>query len=100
MLDHDERRMHIRMNLDCGITYKYPDNDHEFEGRCINLSGSGVLFIAHEDIELGIALEMKITPVNTITPPMHAYVEVIRCQFNKNTNTYHIAAVMKGIKDV
>lgn len=99
MQDHDERRLDIRMNLDCNMTYKYPDNDQEFEARCKNLSGSGVMFTSEEEIEIGLALEINITPGKTITPPMHAYVETIRCQYDDNDKTYHVAAEIKGIKD-
>jgi hypothetical protein len=99
MQDHDERRSNIRMSLDCKMTYKYPDSDQEFKGTCKNLSGSGVMFTTLEDIEIGIALEIKITPAKTITPPMHAYVEIIRSQYIEDDSTYHVAAEIKGIKD-
>ena len=99
MHDHDERRLNIRMNLDCKMTYKYPDSDQEFKARCKNLSGSGVMFTTLEEVDIGVALEINITPNKTITPPMHAYVEIIRCLFDENDSTYHVAAEIKGIKD-
>lgn len=97
MLDFDEKRNFIRMETNCKMTFKFPDSEQVYEGICLNLSGAGVLFKADQDITLGRALESQIIPENKITPPLDAFVEVIR-----NTpiadGRYKIAAVIKGIK--
>lgn len=99
MLDHSESRQFIRMDVSCEITYKFPDSDELYVGECSNISGSGVLFRADRSVEGGMALEITIAPNNTLTPPMKAYVEVIRAK-EVEPGVYEIATEIKGIKDV
>jgi hypothetical protein len=96
MLNHDERRDFIRMDVDCDITYKLPDNGEVKTGRCMTLSGAGLSFQADDVFDVGIALEVCIIPKSTITPPMTAYIEVVRT--NKLTDGYEIAGTIKSIK--
>jgi len=97
MLSHDERRDYIRMDVDCEITYKLADSSDIKTGRCTTLSGAGVSFIADESFQPGLAMEVSITPKNNITPPMTAYIEVVRST-KRDHNEHEIAAVIKGIK--
>ena len=97
MLNHDERRDYIRMDVDCEITYKLADSNDVKTGRCTSLSGAGVSFIAAEAFEPGLAMEVSIIPKHNITPPMTAYIEVVRSS-KRDDNEHEIAAVIKGIK--
>lgn len=97
MLTHDERRDYIRMDVDCDITYKLADSSLVKTGRCTTLSGAGVSFIADQSFEPGLAMEVSITPKSNITPPMTAYIEVVRSTKRDNTE-YEIAATIKSIK--
>jgi hypothetical protein len=99
MLDHAESRTFIRMDVSCEMTYKFPDSDQSYVGTCLNLSGSGVLFTADRVLEAGAALEVTISPENSLTPPMKAYVEVIRCK-DIEPGLYEVATEIKGIKAV
>ena len=47
MLEYDEKRNYIRMEIDCDITYKLADSDEVYRGRCSSLSGAGVSFITN-----------------------------------------------------
>jgi len=98
MLDNSESRQFIRMDVSCEMTYKFPDSDQLFIGKCLNLSGSGVLFTSEKSIDSGIALEVTISPDNALTPPMKAYVEVIRSK-EIEPGLYEVATEIKGIKD-
>ncbi len=98
MLDSGESRDFIRMNTACDVSYKFPDSNQAFAGKSINISGSGILFTAAQFIDAGIALEVKVTPEKSLTPPMVAYVEVIRSKEIK-PNEFEIAAEIKGIKE-
>ena len=98
MLDRGESRNFIRMETDCEISYKFPDIEQVFIGQCLNVSGSGVLFIVTQVIEEGVALEVKISPKNKISPPMTAYVDVIRVK-EALLGEYEVAAEIKGIKE-
>ncbi len=97
MLELDEKRSYTRMNVDCKLTYRFIDSDQHHFGQCANLSGAGIAFFTEKEIELGKALEVKITPLNRITPPMTAYIEVVRV--NKvQDNKYEIAGSIQSIK--
>ena len=98
MLDSGESRDFIRMDTACDISYKFPDSNQTFIGKSINISGSGILFTAAQFIDAGIALEVKVIPEKSLTPPMVAYVEVIRSKEIK-PHEFEIAAEIKGIKE-
>ncbi len=98
MLDNSESRQFIRMDVSCAMTYKFPDSEQLLVGQCVNLSGSGILFTSEKAIDSGIALEVTIAPDNLLTPPMKAYVEVIRSKAIE-PGLYEVATEIKGIKD-
>jgi len=98
MLDTGEARDFIRMETACDVSYKFPDSNNTFMGKSINISGSGILFTSSQFIDSGIALEVSIIPERSLTPPMVAYVEVIRTKEIKQ-GEYEVAAEIKGIKE-
>ncbi len=97
MLTNDEKRDYIRMDVDCEITYKLANTDDIKTGRCTTLSGAGVSFIADQAFEPGLAMEISIIPQNALTPPMTAFIEVVR-NSKRDGNQYEIAASIKSIK--
>lgn len=97
MLTHDERRDYIRMDVDCDITYRLADSSEVSTGKCLTLSGAGISFAAHRPFEVGLAMEVSIVPKTSITPPMTAFIEVVR-NVKQADDTYEIAAVIKSIK--
>lgn len=99
MLEYEEKRDFVRMQTNCRITYKFPGSETVHEGVCLNLSGAGVLFRATERIDNGRALEIKIVADNALTPPLIAYVEVIRSMVSESEEGgFEIAGAIKGIK--
>ncbi|WP_150050642.1 MULTISPECIES: PilZ domain-containing protein [Methylomonas] len=97
MLTHDERRDYIRMEVDCDILYKPANASDCKTGRCTTLSGAGVSFIADQHFEPGLAMEISVIPKTSITPPMTAFIEVVR-SIKRGDNEYEIAASIKSIK--
>ncbi len=97
MLEYDEKRDYIRMDVDCDITYKLADSDIIKKGRCTSLSGSGVSFIAEYSFDAGLAMEINVLPLNAVTPPMTAFIEVVRSIPQEN-GSFEIAATIKSIK--
>jgi hypothetical protein len=97
MLEYDEKRNYIRMEIDCDITYKLADSDEIFQGRCSSISGAGVSFIAEQFFVPGKAMEINIVPRSPVTPPMTAFIEVVRTT-KQDDNHYEIAASIKSIK--
>ena len=97
MLEYDEKRDYLRMNVECDLTYILPDSNEEHSGVCTSISGSGVCFIADQYFDAGIAMEIKILPKNALTPPMNAFIEVVRSTEQK-ANKFEIAATIKSLK--
>ncbi len=97
MLSHDEKRDFIRMDVDCDINYKPADGNQIKTGRCTTLSGAGVSFIADQKFEVGLAMEVSIHPKTSLTPPMTAFIEVVR-HVKLEDGNFEIAAVIKSIK--
>jgi hypothetical protein len=79
MMDYAEKRDFQRMALDCSLEYQLVDNETVHQGKVVNLSAKGVLFIAEQALSKGDSVKIKLTPVNTITPPMSANATVARC---------------------
>lgn len=97
MLAYDEKRDYIRMDVDCEISYKLADSGPVKTGRCTSLSGAGISFIADSSYKAGLAMEINIIPQNTSTPPMTAFIEVVRSTPSKGTS-FEIAASIKSLK--
>lgn len=97
MLEYDEKRNYIRMEIDCDITYKPADDDEVKTGRCTSISGAGLSFVADSPFDPGVALEVCVKPKSAVTPPMTAYIEVVRCT-EKDVGSYEIAATIESIK--
>ena len=97
MLEADEKRHYLRMNLNCDLTYKQVDSDRVYHGRCTSLSGAGLSFVSEIPFEAGKGLEIHLLPKNAMTQPMTAFVEALRCTELKK-GSYEIAATIKSIK--
>ena len=90
-MDFAEKRDFQRMAMDCTLQYSVADNAQKQQGKVINLSAKGILFIADDEIKPGANVEIKLTPVSKITPPMLASTRVARCE-KHGEDEYHIAA--------
>lgn len=97
MLEYDEKRDYIRMDVDCEISYKLADEGDAKIGLCTSLSGAGVSFIAENAYDVGLAMEVNILPKNSVTPPMTAFIEVVRSTL-QDDGSFEIAASIKSLK--
>ncbi len=97
MLEYDEKRDYIRMDIDCDLTYRLADSEEVHHGRCTSISGAGVSFIAATNFEAGKAMEIRVLPARSVTPPMVAFIEVVRSS-RLPDDTFEIAAAIKSIK--
>lgn len=87
------------MGAECEMTFTRPDSDVQGHGKSVNLSAAGILFQTREPLEPGISLNICVKPVNDITPPLHALIEVIRVVPVDN-GVFEVAASIQGIKGV
>lgn len=93
-----EKRRFIRMDLSCELVYRLPDSMRLVKGNCKNLSNSGILFTAVQNIDSGIVLEIELASIDeVVSPPMKALVEVVSSRF-VSTGSYDVAAEIKGFK--
>jgi hypothetical protein len=97
MLEYEEKRDYIRMDVDCEMTYKLADSDEVKKGHCTSLSGAGVSFIADSSYDAGLAMEVKILPKNSVTPSMTAFIEVVRST-PQDGGSFEIAASIRSLK--
>ena len=97
MLNHDEKRDFIRMDVDCDIAFTLAGSNQQNVGRCLTLSGAGISFVTDQEYDVGLAMEVSIHPKTSLTPPMTAFVEVVRCVAHSD-DKFEVGAVIKGIK--
>ncbi len=90
-MDYSEKRNFQRMALDCSMEYQSENESQTHQGKVINLSAKGVLFIATDEISAGEKLKLTLTPVHDITPPMLADIVVARCD-KQSEDEFQIAA--------
>ncbi|MBT3813629.1 MAG: PilZ domain-containing protein [Gammaproteobacteria bacterium] len=98
MLNQAEPRQFELMTMSCAISYKFPDAEEYYDGECLNVSGSGILFRGKHKLENGMALELAIVAKNKLIPPLRAYVEVLRSK-EIDPEQYEVATEIKGIRE-
>ena len=79
MNDFAEKRDFQRMTLDSVLEYHVSGDDEVHQGQIKNLSATGVMFVCDRNVHPGAQVNIKLSPVNTITPPMSAEISVTRC---------------------
>ncbi len=90
-MDFSEKRDFQRMAMDCSLQFKVSESAQSQTGKVLNLSAKGVLFISSEAIAPGSHVEIRLTPVSDITPPMSANTVVARCE-KQADDEYQVAA--------
>lgn len=89
MRDFSEKRGFIRMSMQCPVSIRSRDDDAE-TAQLQDLSASGVRFLSHRARDRGTRLQLSLTPLRPITPPLQAEVAVIRC--DETADGFDIAA--------
>ena len=97
MIEYDEKRNFMRMTMNCDISFKLAESDQQHQGHCTTLSHTGISFIADHSLETGKSLEINVSPENAITPPMTAFIEIVRCS-KRQEGDFEIAGNIKSIK--
>ena len=96
MVDYAEKRNFQRMTLDCTLEYQFPNDDEVHCGTVKNLSATGIMFVSKQSIAEGTELLIKLTPENTITPPMSAEIVITRCD-DHESGGYLLAGEISSI---
>lgn len=78
--DYEEKRDHNRMAVECTARYRVEGGQEEREGRGRDLSASGVLLIADQELAVGTRLTVELSPDQPLVPPLRARAEVVRSE--------------------
>ena len=97
-IDFEEKRSYIRMSIDCDISFKDIHSQEYIRGRCKNLSASGLMFTADQEVPPGTMLDINITPELSVVPPLDATIEVVRVNYDSLNNDYQIAGIIKEMR--
>ncbi|MDX2425895.1 MAG: PilZ domain-containing protein [Cycloclasticus sp.] len=97
MLTSTNQRKFIRMNAECHMDFSHPNSGEKGTAHSINLSAAGILFRTKHKLTQGSSLEISVMPVNTLTPPLNALIEIIRV-VPVEDDEYEVAATIEGIK--
>ena len=97
MLVTSNNRKFTRMSAECDMEFTHTGTGASGKGHSINLSAAGILFRTHDKLSAGSSLEIVVNPVNTVTPPLNALIEIIRVVAVEN-DEFEVAATIEGIK--
>jgi hypothetical protein len=79
MLDYSEKRDFPRMAVNCAARFRVVGKQETGTAIVKDLSGGGLLLWTDDEVASGDLLNVEVMPGKSITPPLHAVVEVIRC---------------------
>ena len=79
MNEFSEKRDFRRMGIDCPAQFRIQGANEMIDGIVKNLSATGLLIIAPQEINPGTRMLVHIVPTNPITPPLAATASVLRC---------------------
>ena len=79
MLDYAEKRDFPRMSVDCAARFRANGSGEISNAIVKDLSGGGMLIWTDEPVDPGSRINIVVVPGKTITPPLHAELQVVRC---------------------
>ncbi|XOZ34008.1 PilZ domain-containing protein [Halomonadaceae bacterium KBTZ08] len=80
MRDTPEKRDFIRMNIDTGIDLFLDGSDQRIEGRCVDLSATGMAVELEEALPEGQQLHASLPSHNPDFPPFDTVATVLRSE--------------------
>lgn len=93
--DFAEKRSFYRMPVECQLEYTENGHSEARTGHVKNISGDGILFHTDRAIGMGTEVEIIVKAGSNLTPPLHASIEVIRCNLTDD-ESFEVAATMKN----
>lgn len=94
----DEKRNFIRMKMDTMITYTYTNKTERYDGKCINLSGAGMLLQTDKKLKIGDKLQLTVPTDSEEYSSLNASVEVMRVSALPDQHKFEVGVVIKQIK--
>ncbi|MBL4867650.1 MAG: PilZ domain-containing protein [Pseudomonadales bacterium] len=94
----DEKRNFIRMRMDTMITYTYLNKTERYDGRCINLSGAGMLLQTDKKLKVGDKLELIVPSDTAEFSSLNASAEVMRVSALPDQHKFEVGVIIKRIR--
>jgi PilZ domain len=95
-INYDEKRDFQRMPVECDVSYIVEGSTEKFFGKGTDLSATGVMFLADQDLPLGSILEINVHPYIKTVRALTAKAEVIRN--TKDGDSYIIGVKMFDVQ--
>ena len=84
-------------DLDSDMNYRLADGSDAKLGQCLELNGTEIIFLADQSVELGRALEMKVSSGPRGPHLMTAFVEVSKV-VSQSADQFKVLAAIRTIK--
>lgn len=97
LVTQGERRAFTRLPVNCRVVLKANEEKREIQGRGLNLSGNGIMFLAPEELAVGTELEVNVLPTLPSLAPLTALVKVVRAERSAQPNEFAVAGKIKQI---
>lgn len=97
LITQGERRAFTRLMVNCRVVFRHSTTAKEVQGRGLNLSGNGIMFLAPQSIPVGTELELNVLPTLASLAPLTALVKVVRAEPSAEPNEYAVAGKIRQI---
>ncbi len=98
MIDYSEKRDFLRMNMECPARFRV-DGEAELQTAVVkDLSGGGLSLMSPTSVAAESRLAVEVMPGKSITPPLSAWVKVIRCD-KADDEGYLLACAIERVLD-
>lgn len=77
---YDEKRDYIRMAIGSPLLATVVDQGTQLQGRCLDLSGGGMLLELDTELSKGTQVEVSVTSKHGHNPALYALAEVTRTE--------------------
>lgn len=86
---YDEKRDYIRMTIGSPLEATVVDKGTHLQGRCLDLSGGGMLLELDTELPKGTKVEVSVTSEHGHSPALYALAEVTRIEPAINDKVAH-----------
>lgn len=86
---YDEKRDYIRMTIGSPLQATVVDQGTQLQGRCLDLSGGGMLLELDSELPKGTQVEVSVNSEHGHSPALYALAEVTRIDPASNDKVAH-----------
>jgi len=90
-----EKRNFLRMKLDSNIYFTTLNSQEKHNGRCKNLSGTGVLMETDKKLKVGSSVSITLPSERSELPNLEAKAQVVRVSQMLETHTFEIGLIFQ-----